>query len=326
VCDVAESQESQESPESQESQESPEFSAGFWAQLAGLLDRTAAEVGPAVVGLGSGWGSGSGVVIGDGQVVTNAHNLRGPRLGVVFADGRRADAEVVAADADGDLAVLRVPTAGVRPVEWAVQEPAVGQPLVAVANPGGRGVRVSFGTVAAVGQPFRGPRGRRVTGGVEHTAPLPRGASGGPVVDVTGRLVGLNTHRLGEGFYLAVPATAELRARLDRLARGEAPTRRRLGVGLAPGRAARELRRAVGLPERDGLLVRAVEEDSPAGRAGIRTGDLLVAVAGQPLATVDDLFDALEATGDRPTVDVTVVRGAEEQTVTVEFGEPPATG
>ena len=118
-----------------------------------------------------------------------------------------------------------------------------------MSNPGGRGLRVSFGTVSGVGRTFRGPRGRRIAGALEHTAPLGRGSSGGPLVDAEGRLVGINTHRLGEGFYLALPAGAALKTRVDALARGESASRVQLGVGLAPSHVARRLRRSVGLPD-----------------------------------------------------------------------------
>ncbi|HVM01300.1 MAG TPA: S1C family serine protease, partial [Acidimicrobiales bacterium] len=171
------------------------------------------------------------------------------------------------------------------------------------------------------------PRGRRITGSVEHTAPLPRGSSGSPVVDGAGRLVGISTNRLGDGFYLALPADADLEARIDALARGEAPARRHLGVAVAPPRAAAHLRRAVGLPERDGLLVRGVEDASPAARAGVREGDLLVAAAGRPLAGVDDLHAALDGLGDGEPLALTVVRGVDELAVVVRFGEgAPAEG
>ncbi len=87
-----------------------------------------------------------------------------------------------------------------------------------------------------------------------------------------------------------------------------------MGVGLAPAHVARQLRRAVGLPERDGLLVREVEDDSPAAKAGITEGDLIVAVGDRPITSADDLFDALGGDGD---LTITLVRGADEQTVTV---------
>jgi len=92
-------------------------------------------------------------------------------------------------------------------------------------------------------------------------------------------------------------------------------------VGIVPGRAARHLRRAVGLPERDGVLIRVVEDDGPAARAGLRQGDLIVAAAGRPLASGDDLYSALDHLDEQSALDLTVLRGADELTVTVAFGD-----
>ena len=284
----------------------------------GAAARTVLDaVGPAVVRIGSGGGRGCGVVVGDGLVLTNAHNLRDRTTQVTFHDGRAAQATVVGADVDGDLAVLEVDTAGVGAVPWTETAPQPGDVTFAVSRTSGNASRVAFGMVSGVDRAFRGPRGRRVTGSVEHTAPLARGSSGSPVVDEGGRLVGINTSRLGDGFYLAVPADAALRDRVDALARGESPQRVTLGVGLAPAHVARKLRRSVGLPERDGLLVRAVDPDSPAGRAGIRIGDLLTAADGRDLATVDDLFAALDAGAARGSLQLHVVRGTDELDVHV---------
>jgi serine protease Do len=287
-------------------------------ELAGAANGVATRVGSSVVGIRGKHGRGSGVVLGTDRVLTNAHNLAGEETRVVFNDGRVERGRAVAVDGDGDLAVVEVTTGEAAAVEWGEQGPTLGQPVFALANPGGRGLRVSFGVVSSAGQAFRGPRGRRITGGFEHTAPLPRGSSGGPVVDAAGRLVGLNTHRLSESLYLAVPADAGLRQRVDALGRGEAPQRRSLGVGLVPGHAARHLRRAVGLDDRDGALVRMVEEGGPADRAGVRAGDLITAAGGQAVAGVDDLHAALEAAGD--TLVLSLVRGVEELEVTVTFG------
>jgi serine protease Do len=278
------------------------------------------SVGPAVVRIGRNGGRGNGLVLGPGRVVTNAHNLRGDEVTVTFADGRSERATVAGVDVDGDLAVLTVDTDEAPAIEWAddADAAAAGDVVFALSRSGRGGIRVSFGLVSAANRSFRGPRGRRITGSVEHTAPLVRGSSGGPIVDAEGRLVGINTNRLGDGYYLAIPATADLRERLDALATGSTPTQRRLGVGLAPAGVARRLRRAVGLPPRDGLLVRVVESGSPADQAGIQPGDLLVSAGGSELATVDDLFAALEAAGDG--VDLQVVRGVDELTVHVGFG------
>jgi serine protease Do len=296
------------------------------SDLSDLLTRIAAQQGSAVVGLGGGWGAGSGIVVADGLVVTNAHNVRAADVAVVFGDGRQAGGTVAGVDRDGDLAAIRVDTAGVTPLTWSAPagddgQPPVGSVVVALANPGGRGLRVTFGTISARAQAFRGPRGRRIAGGVEHTAPLRRGSSGGPIVDTEGRLVGINTHRLDDGFYLALPADATLRARVDALAAGEAPRRVRLGVSLAPPHVARHLRSAVGLPERDGVLVRGVAAGGAAHRAGVDNGDLIVQAGGNDLGSSDVLFAALEQVGPGDHLVLGIVRGAEELTVEVAFTE-----
>ena len=110
-------------------------------------------------------------------------------------------------------------------------------------------------------------------------------------------LLGLNSIRLEGGLILALPADAAMKRRAEALATGRRRSGPRLGIAIAPARAARRMRAAVGLPERDGLLVRGVEEDSPAAKAGLERGDLLVGVNGKPLSSVDALFDALEAGG-----------------------------
>jgi serine protease Do len=281
----------------------------------------ATTVAPAVVRIGRGGGRGAGVVIGEGLVLTNAHNLQGAQVTVTFADGRKETGEVAGADIDGDLAVVRVATGDIAALEWSEASPELGSPVFALGSTP-FGPRLTFGLVSAVGQAFRGPGGRLVGGSFEHTAPLGRGSSGGPVVDASGRLLGLNTNRVGDGFYLALPADAELRAKVDQLSRGEAPVRHRLGVALAPAPAARQLRRAVGLPDRDGVLVRMVEEDSPAAAAGLRQGDLITTAAGRDVRSPDDLFAALAGLGggEDESLALHVVRGTDELDVAVRFG------
>ncbi len=289
--------------------------------LQDTIAEVAARVGPSVVGLGRGWGSGSGVVIGDGQVLTAAQNLRRDELTVVFADGRHEAAEPAGVDPDLGLAVLSVETGDAPAVTWEPTDaPGLGAAVVALANPGGRGLRATLGFVSAAARSFRGPRGRRVRGAIEHTAPLPRGSSGGPLVDPAGNLLGINSIRLDGGLILAAPANAAARERIVLLARGEAPAPHRLGVAVAPPRAARRMRRAVGLPERDGLLVRAVEENGPADRAGIERGDLIVAAGGREIEGVEALYsvlDQLPASGGE--LELAVLRGTEERTVTASF-------
>src|SRR3954469_21680295 len=284
--------------------------------LEGAVREAAETVGPSVVGLGRGWGRGSGVMVAPGQVLTVAHVLRGDEVAVTFADGDVREGTVLGADTDLDVAVIGVETGDVPAIAWEPGEgPAHGTVVFALANPGGRGLRTTFGLVSATGRGFRGPRGRRVAGTIEHTAPLPRGSSGGPLVDSAGNLLGLNAVRRDGGFILALPGDAALKHRVEELARGEAAERPRLGVALAPPRVARRMRAAVGLPERDGLLVRGVARDSPAAAAGLQRGDLLVRAGDLPLASMDDLFDALDGAGE--TLTVGLVRGAEDRDLEV---------
>jgi serine protease Do len=289
-------------------------------EIGASIRQLAQGAGASVVGIGQRWGAGSGIVLGEGTVLTNAHNVRGGQVTVSFADGRTAEGTVAGHDIDGDLAVIGVDTGGAPVLPWAGAAPAeVGTPVFALANPGGRGLRVTFGFVSGIERAFRGPRGRRITGSLEHTAPLLPGSSGGPVLTAAGQLLGINTNRLGEGFYLAIRADEALRGRADALARGESAHSPRLGVAIAPDHVARRLRRAVGLPDADGLLIRDVEADSPAARAGLAEGDLIVAAGGNPVHSPDDLFDALQA-APGGAIELSIVRGTGERAIQVTFG------
>ncbi len=288
-------------------------------EIQASIARLAEEAGSSVVGIGQRWGVGSGIVLGEGRVLTNAHNVRGSQVTVTFADGHTAEGNVTGHDVDGDLAVVAVETGQAPALPWSTDVASIGTPVFALANPGGRGLRVTFGFVSGVDRAFRGPRGVRITGSLEHTAPLLPGSSGGPVLDAGGRLLGINTNRLGEGFYLAIPAGEALRGRVDALASGESVEPPQLGIAIAPSHVARRMRRAVGLPDAEGLLVHKVVEDSPAARAGLARGDLIVAAAGQPARSLDDLFGALRAAAGG-TLELNVVRGTDERSVQVVLG------
>jgi serine protease Do len=286
------------------------------AEASELIGSTAATAGPAVVGLGPGWRGGSGVVVADGRVLTAAHNLRGERTGVVFADGRHERAELLGVDRDLDLAVLGVETGDIAAFERAEVAGGIGSLVVALARPGGRALRVTHGFVSTEQREVRGPRGRRIPA-IEHTATLPRGSSGGPLLDTDGRLLGINVIRQDGGLIVAVDVVA-LADEIDRLGRGEAPARRRLGIAVAPAHVARRLRRSVGLPDATGVLVRAVEKGSPAADAGLERGDLLVELGGKPLERIDDLYAALDTESD--AIQLGVLRGADRRDVRIEFG------
>jgi serine protease Do len=290
-------------------------------ELEGTIQGVVERFGPAVIGLGQGWGRGSGFVIDSNRVLTNAHNLRGDEVTVTFHDGRRETGRVLGSDADVDLAVIEADTGEIEPLQWAeenLEALPIGRSVLALANPGGRGLRVTPGFVSSTARGFRGPptpRRHRIGFAIEHTAPLPRGSSGGPLLDRSGRLLGVNSIRTDGGLILAIPADGSIRERVEKLSRGEAPQRVRLGVAIAPPRVARRLRRAVGLPERDGVLIRGVERGSAADRAGLERGDLIVAAGGLDLDRMDALYEALDGAEGR--LELRIVRGAEERTVTV---------
>jgi serine protease Do len=287
----------------------------FQTAIAGAAER----LGESVVGLGRGWSLGSGTIIGENRVLTNAHNLRRDEVTVTFADGRRETGKVAGVDPDLDLAVIEAPTGGLPALEWGDgADLAIGKAVLALGNPGGRGLRVTLGFVSSGPRSFRGPRGRKVPGAIEHTAPLPRGSSGGPLVDTDGRLLGINTIRVDGNLILALPVAA-LRERIEQLARGEASATPRLGVAVAPPRVARRMRRAVGLPEREGLLVRGVEDDSPAAAAGIERGDLIARAGGRDVDSIDALYAALDSLPASRRLPLIVVRGTEERELEVPF-------
>src|SRR5205823_667322 len=284
------------------------------------IEQIAVAVGPAVVGLTGVARGRSGVVAERGRVLTLARNLRGRDPGVVLADGRRESAAIAGSDPDLGVAVLETDTGDSPPALWpdAVTAPALGTRVFALADPGGDGLRVTGGAVSSGPRSLRGPRGRLLEGLIEHTAPLPRGSAGGPLVDGQGRLLGLNAVRFGHGLILALPV-ASMRDHLADLSAGRAPAPRRLGVAVVPPRIARRLRGAVGLPEREGVLVRAVQPESAAGRAGVERGDLIVSLAGRDVDSLDALFAALDtAPLDQPAA-LQVVRGSEERELEVEL-------
>jgi serine protease Do len=287
------------------------------------IARVARDWGPAVVGIDRRAGWGTGIVTGPGEVLTLTSNLRDPSAAVAIAfAGDAAPATGAVAGIDGvlDLALLRVATGDVEPLAFAPRAPGVGAAVIALANPGGQGLRATLGFVAAADRSFRGPRGRVVDGAIEHTAPLPRGAGGGPLLDAAGRLVGLNAIRVQGGLILALPAAA-VADRLGVLGRAEAAEPRQLGLAIVTPRVARRLRRAVGLPDRDGLLVQEVAAGSPAERARIREGDLIVAAGDQLVDGVDGLYAALDQVPAGGTVALHIVRGVEELEIAVGFGE-----
>jgi serine protease Do len=292
------------------------------AELESKITQVADKGRESVVGIGRGWRFGSGTVVERDRVLTSAHHVCCDPLSVVLPDGETEAGEVAGIDHDLGVAVLHLETDDLQPVAWAPaeQQVGIGAAVIALANPGGRGLRASPGFVAASDRSFRGPRGRRISGAIEHTATLPRGSAGGPLLDLEGRLLGVNALRLEGGLIVALGPTSGLRDVVERLGRGEERARPYLGVAVAPPHVARRMRRAVGLPEQDGLLVRGVEDESPAAQAGLARGDLIVAAAGQRMDGIDALHRALDHAVAEGALSLTVIRGTEEREVGVELG------
>jgi serine protease Do len=271
-----------------------------------------------VVGLGRGARRGSGLAIGAGRVLTLVRNLRAEQVELtVPARELRATGRLAGVDRRVGLAVLDSGLADGPEVSWSRERPEQGAEVIAAGDPGS-GLRVTAGLVSAPAVALRGRDGRGLKL-IEHTAPLPHGAGGGPLADGDGQVLGLNVMRGDPGFLLALPA-AEVLAALARAESGHRP--RRLRVAVAGPAASRRMRAAVGLPAHPGLLVRDLDEDGPAGRAGVRAGDLLTALDGAELSDPDALLAALES-GPAGVRRLTVLRATEELVLDVDLEDAP---
>jgi serine protease Do len=258
-------------------------------------------------------GGGSAVVVTpDGFMLTSAHVVQRSARGSIasFADGRECEVDVVGTDPLSDLAVLRTDAAELVPVELGDAETLrVGQLVVAIGNPHGFGGSVTAGVVSALGRslPTRsGATVRFVENVVQTDAALNPGNSGGALADGLGRVVGINTAVAGVGLGLAVPINAATRRIIAALMTDGRYRRAYLGVAGGvrplPPRVARELGRE------SAVEVVEVVADGPAARAGVRPEDLVVAVDGTPITTVDDLQRLMTAERIDEPVRLDVVR------------------
>jgi S1-C subfamily serine protease len=260
------------------------------------------KAGPAVVSLevGSGRGpsgAGSGfAVTPDGYVMTNSHVVQAARhIRVRTPNGEIAEGQVMGDDPATDLALVRVEPGAIGAylsVDGGVA-PRVGQLAVAIGNPLGFESTVSTGVVSALGRSLRGRGNRLIDGVIQHTAPLNPGNSGGPLLDASGRVLGVNTAIIarsqGLGFAIAVETAAWVLSQL--LAHGRV---RRAWLGLGASRRPLDRRLAYhhGLGA-SAVEIQAVERASPASRAGLVDGDLLVRFGETAIESVDDLHRVL---------------------------------
>ncbi len=261
-------------------------------------------------------GGGSGVLVTpDGYALTNAHVVEGALgIEVELADGRVVLADLVGADPATDLAVLRVPAGGALAAASLGDSNAlrVGDPAVAMGSPFGLARTVTLGIVSALGRTLPGAGGRRIEGVIQTDALLNPGNSGGPLVDADGRVVGINAaiHPGAQGLCFAIPANTASFVLSEVLRHGRV---RRAYLGLAveevlvPSARAREL----GLDSNRAVAVRGVEPDGPGASAGLRAGDVLVALGPHRVETVADLHRALDADAIGAELELVTLRGAE---------------
>ena len=271
-------------------------------------------------------GGGSGLVIApDGYVLTNSHVVHGAtRLDVTLADGRSFPAQLVGDDPASDLAVVSINAAGLPVAELGDSDRLrVGQLVIAIGNPLGFQATVTAGVVSALGRSLRSQSGRPIEGIVQTDAALNPGNSGGPLVDSHGRVVGINTAviRGAQGICFAVPAnTARWVAGL--LIREGRVRRAYLGVAGEPRQLHARVARELGLDGR-GVGVLQVTPGSPAARAGLQAGDLVVALGGETVKSVEDVQRYLGRAPLDARVEVTVVRGGQRLALAVTLAPAP---
>jgi len=252
-----------------------------------VVSTVAAEMTPHVASLRLGRGAGSGVVFtDDGFLLTNAHVVGGSRTGTAgFADGTESDFDVIGADPLSDLAVVRA--RGGTPAAARLGDAdklVVGQLVVAVGNPLGLGGTVTAGVVSALGRslPTRSGRAGRVIEDVIQTdAALNPGNSGGALADAAGRVVGINTAVAGIGLGLAVPVNVTTRRIISALLTEGRVRRAYLGLVSVPAPLPEPIAERVG--QRSCLRIVEVVPGSPAARAGLHAGDLVLSVGRQPV-------------------------------------------
>jgi S1-C subfamily serine protease len=291
------------------------------------------KVGPAVIGVRSGrrsgdprgpaapGGSGSGVLITpDGYALTNDHVVAaGNGVHAALPDGRTLGARLVGRDPATDLALLQVEGSALPFAHLeAARTAKPGQLAVAIGNPLGFDSTVTAGIVSATGRSLRGVHGRLIESVIQHTAPLNPGNSGGPLLDATGAVIGVNTAIIAfaQGIGFAIPATTADWVVSQLLLHGRV-RRARLGLAGTTRPLDRRLARLLGLTDTSAVEILSVSESSAAARAGLRAGDWLLTLDGEPTPSVDALLRLL--TGERvgKPIEIALLRGRERLSVTV---------
>ena len=270
--------------------------------------RVAKQVTPAVVSVTDpGVGLGSGVIVrADGIIITNAHVVgTASRVEVGLADGRQIPGQVLGRDPTVDVAIVRVQLTGLPTAPLGNSDQLeVGQTAIAIGNPIGLDRTVTTGIISAIN---RSPRGFELGGLIQTDAAINPGNSGGPLLDSQGRVIGINSAILqgttGLGF--AIPINLAQNIANQVLTTGHI-TRPYLGIN--PAELSPEIAERFNLPVREGVIVRTVDPNAPAGRAGLQPGDIIVSIDGAPTATASELLRILRDRKPGDTIRVGVVR------------------
>ena len=261
--------------------------------------------------------SGSGFIFDSrGRVITNSHVVQAaPKqdaISIVLTDGRRLPAVIEFADPAVDVAVLRVASPQRLPVAELYSEPVkVGQLVVAIGNPFGLAWTVTAGVVSALERSLPFGRGHQMSGLIQTDTPINPGNSGGPLVDAKGRVVGITTAVMpyARGLGFAVPTASVLDAIARHQERSRPEGKLRLGIGgvaseIEPGLVQRHK-----LAESRGILLMEVHPDSPGARANLHALDVLVAIDGSAVGSVEALKQAVEALPAGHSLEIAFLRG-----------------
>jgi S1-C subfamily serine protease len=266
-------------------------------------------------------GSGSGFIFTpDGYVITNSHVVHAAeQISVTTNDGRRMSAALIGDDPDTDLAIIRVAASGLPTAPLGdSQRIRVGQLVVAIGNPFGFQCSVTAGVISALGRSLRSGSGRLIDNVLQTDAALNPGNSGGPLVTSRGEVIGVNTATImpAQGLCFAIAInTAKLVA--GHLMRDGRIVRAFIGIAGQSAEVPRRMSRYHGLAASGGVTVTAVEPDSPAAKAGLRPGDIVVAFGGSPIAGIDDLQRMLTAEHIDRRLEMAILRGTEKLSVTI---------
>jgi S1-C subfamily serine protease len=272
--------------------------------------------------------TGSGFIFTpDGYAITNSHVVRGAgRIDVALSDGRRSQADLVGDDPDTDLAVIRIGAGDLVAANLGdSQSIRVGQLAIAIGNPYGFQYSVTAGVVSALGRSLRSQSGRLIDNVLQTDAALNPGNSGGPLVSSRAEVIGVNTASIlpaqGICFAIAINTAKFVAAQLIRDGRVE---RAWLGIAGQNVDLHRRVVRFHDIKTPSGVMAASIEIDSPADRAGIKRGDVIVAFGSQIVAGSDDLQRLL--TGDQVgrRSEITVIRGTEKITLEVIPESRPA--